>query len=92
MKVERFSVQACCGNTSVAFKLDFSLSKDSLPYLVAAGFIEAKHFTASNMLYIENNSIILTGNFGTNIVHAKCKTKDCAEILNNIEQLLTNME
>lgn len=85
-------MQACCGKSSVAFKLDTPFSKDNLPYLVNAGFVEAKHFTKAGMLYIENHSLILTGAFNSNIIHAKCKVNDCANLLNDIEKLLTEME
>lgn len=91
MKVERFSILACCGMTTIAFKLDAPLSKDNLPYLIGNGFTIAKMHTESGMLYAENISIILSGPFGQNIVHAKCKVKECADSLNKVEELLTQM-
>lgn len=92
MKTERLSVLTCCGGTAISLKLSSPLSKDFLPLLVSGGFIEAKHFTKSGMLYIENNAITVTGNFGQNLVHIRCKINDCASFINTFEELLANME
>jgi hypothetical protein len=87
MKVERFLVKACCGSTSVTFKIGSPVSKDFLPLLVGNGFIESKHFTAAGLLYVENESLVVTGSFGQSILQIKCK-KTCEESINNFEQLL----
>ena len=92
MKIERFAVQACCGTTTIAMKLSTPISKDFLPSLVSAGFIEAKHFTKAGLLYIENEALIISGTFGANIIHVRCKTGECTNLINDFEQLLTNME
>ena len=92
MKVERMNIKACCGSVSTAFKIDVPLSKDILPLLIGKGFTEAKHFTKAGMLYVENDVVIITGPFGSNIIHIKCKINECANSLNSFEELLTNME
>lgn len=91
MKVERFSVLACCGKTTVAFKISAPLSKDNLPYLIGNGFTIAKMHMDAGMLYAEDMAIILSGPFGQNVVHAKCKVNDCTDSLNKTEELLSNM-
>lgn len=91
MKVERLKLKACCGKMSTAFKLESPFSKDILPLLVGKGFIESKHFTIAGMLYAENGAIIASGNFGTNIIHVKCKINDCADSITSFEELLNNM-
>lgn len=88
MAVERFLVKACCGSTSVSFKIGSPLSKDFLPLLVGNGFTEAKHFTAAGLLYVENESLVVTGSFGQTLLQIKCK-KACEDSINSFEQLLT---
>lgn len=92
MKIERLTVKSCCGKTAVAFKLDSPISKDILPLLIGKGFIEGKHFTAAGMLYVENAALIASGNFGSNILHIKCKVNDCIKFINDFEELLTAVE
>ncbi|HWZ23100.1 MAG TPA: hypothetical protein VNW06_10630 [Cytophagaceae bacterium] len=91
MKVERLIVSACCGTTAVAFKLGTGISKDFLPLFESNGFVENKRFTKANILYVENEGLVATGAFGNNILQIKCKVKDCANFINAIEGLLTNM-
>jgi hypothetical protein len=91
MKVERFAVQTCCGKTAISLKLSSPLSKDFLPYLVRNGYVEAKHFTKSGMLYVENINLIATGIFGSDNLQIKCKVNNCDNFLKDFEVLLTNM-
>lgn len=88
MKVERFLSKACCGTTAVSLKVDCSISKDFLPLLVGNGFTEAKHFTAAGLLYVENESMVVTGSFGQRLLQIKCK-KACEESINSFEKLLS---
>jgi hypothetical protein len=92
VRLERMKIKACCGSVSTAFKIYKPLTKDILPLLVDKGFTEAKHFTKSGMLYAENESLIINGTFGSNIIHLKCKVKECADLINSFEELLANME
>ena len=71
--------------------MDAPLSKNYLPYLLDQGFIAAKMHLEAGLLYAENNAVILSGPFGQNVVHAKCKVNDCTEFLNKVEELLTAM-
>lgn len=89
MKVERFSVQACCGKTSVTLKLSSQISKDFIPLLVGNGYNEVKQFTASGMLYVENMNLIVSGVFGADNLQVKCKVKDCDKFINTFIELLT---
>lgn len=87
VSVERFLVKACCGSTSVNFKISSPISKDFLPLLVGNGFTEAKHFTTAGLLYVENESLVITGSFGQTLLQIKCK-KACEDSINSLEQLL----
>jgi Ni,Fe-hydrogenase I small subunit len=88
MKVERFTVQACCGRTSIIFKTDRPLSKEILAQLVSLGFKEAPHFTKAGMLYADNSDFIVTGSFGSDRLQVKCRKADCTQKLNDFEELL----
>jgi hypothetical protein len=93
MKVERFVIQACCGRTSIVFKLDRPITTELLDKLVKCGFTESPQFTKAGMLYVEDMSIILTGALGSDKLQAKCKLeKDCDQKLNKLEDLLLQME
>lgn len=92
MKVERFTIQACCGRTSIIFKLDRPIASDLLAFLVSEGFTENVNFTKAGMLYVDNPDFILTGALGADKLQAKCKPKDCAQKLNELEELLFQME
>lgn len=91
MKVERLLVKAFCKACpdAVAFKLDRSINKEILNFLVSQGFTELPHFTKSNILYIENANMVATGVFGQDTIQTKCKVRSCEEFINNFEHLLT---
>lgn len=90
MKVERFLVKTCCGNSSISFKTTPPLSKDFLPLFVNAGFTELQNYTKAGLLYMESGSLIINGAFGDDKLHVKCKTGNCTDIINDLEQLLNN--
>lgn len=92
MEVKKFSVSACCGKTAIAFKLNTILSKTLLNDLVSKGFVESKHFTAAGMMYVENQSIIASGTFGSDILNVKCKISNCSNFVDEFESLLANIE
>jgi hypothetical protein len=92
MKVERFTIQACCGRTSIIFKLDRPIASDLLAFLVSKGFTEDEKFTKAGMLYVDNPDFILVGALGADKLQAKCKPKDCTQKLNELEELLLQME
>lgn len=92
MKVERFTVQACCGNTSIIFKTDQPITNEFLTKLVSKGFIEHSHFTKAGILYADNLDFIVTGPIGSNRLQVKCKKKDCEKNLNNLEALLLQLD
>lgn len=89
--VEKFIVQACCGRTNVIFKLDRPIVLEVLSFLVSKGFQEHVNFTKAGMLYVDNPSFILTGALGSDKLQAKCKLKDCAQQLIELEALLLQM-
>lgn len=94
MKITRFAVQSCCGSASIALKLEVPLSKDFLPLLIENGYTAPSHFTKAGILYIENEGIIGTGAFGSDILQIKCRiSKDnCYKYVNAFEELLSVME
>lgn len=91
MKVERFTVQACCGKMSIIFKTDQSLTKAHLAGLVSLGFHEHQHFTQAGILYADNSDFIVTGPIGSDRLQVKCKVADCAQKLNDLEALLQQL-
>jgi hypothetical protein len=91
MKVERFTVQACCGRTSIIFKTDQPLNKNHLAGLVRLGFKEHAHFTQAGMIYADNLDFIVTGPIGSDRLQAKCKHADCNQKLNDLEVLLAQL-
>ena len=94
MKVERFSIQSCCGKTAVIMKTDQPLSKKHLEALVRLGFKESTHFTAAGLLYVDNPDFILNGPLGSDRLTVKCKRNavECTQKLNDLEVLLQQME
>lgn len=91
MKVERFTIQACCGRVSNIFKIDQPVTKGTLDSLLKLGFNEGKNFTKSGILYIDNLEFIITAPFGSDRLHVKCKKKECSEKLNDLESLLLQL-
>ena len=92
MKIERLTLQSCCGGTSTIFKIDRALSKNFLNILINLGYSEAEHFTKAGILYATNQEFIVTGPFGTNKLQVKCRKSDCDKKLNDFESLLALME
>ena len=91
MQIERFLIEGCCNSTKIVFKLDRPITTSLLEALRANGFIENKPFTLAGMIYVENKDIIVSGSFGNNKLNAKCKKKQCDQMLNDFEQLLINI-
>lgn len=91
MKVDRFVISACCGNTSLIFKIDQPITKNILAGLVALGFNEHHHFTNAGILYVDNLDFILTGPIGSDRLQVKCKKKDCEQNLKDLEALITQL-
>lgn len=94
MKAERFTVQACCGKTSIIFKTDQPITKEHLSALVKAGFNEATHFTEAGILYADNSDLIVTGPIGSDRLQVKCKSANqdnCSQKINDFEVLLEQL-
>jgi hypothetical protein len=92
IKVEKFSIQACCGSKAIVFKTDQPVTQEVLAKLVAVGFKEAEHFTKAGILYADNEALIISGPFGSDRLQVKCKVKDCDQKLNDFEELLLKLE
>jgi hypothetical protein len=89
MDVIRFAIKSCCGYSSLAMKFDRNISKDFLPLLMDGGFKAADNYSKSGILYIENDSFIAQGAFGSNILQFKCKNKEkCHKKIDQLEELL----
>ena len=92
MKMERYSLQSCCGGTSLIFKIGQPITKELLSIFINMGFKEAAHFTKAGILYATNKDFILTGPFGSDKLQVKCKKADCDQKLNEFERLLISLE
>jgi hypothetical protein len=88
MKTERFTVQACCGKTSVIFKVGEPLTVEHLKAFVDLGFNEAKHFTQAGILYADNLDLIVTGPLGSDRLQVKCKNANCEQKITDFEVLM----
>ena len=88
MKTERFTVQACCGKTSVILKTDTPLTIEHLRELVDLGFTESKHFTQAGLLYADNLDLIVSGPLGSDRLQIKCKKADCEKKIADLEAQL----
>jgi hypothetical protein len=91
MKTERFSVQACCGKTSVILKTDTPLTIEHLRRLVEFGYTESKHFTQAGLIYADNSDFILSGPLGSDRLQIKCKKPGCEDKIPDLEALLTKI-
>ncbi len=91
MKVERFTVQACCGKTSLILKIDRPIDNPLISFLTSKGFVAQDHFTKAGILYADSSELIVTGPLGSDRLHVRCKKADCAIILNDFEGLLQQM-
>jgi hypothetical protein len=91
MKAERFDVKACCGKTSIIYKIDEPLSKKHLEALIRLGFKEHTHFTQAGILYADNLDLIVTGPFGSDKLQLKCKNAACNQKTNEFEVLLAQI-
>jgi hypothetical protein len=91
MKIERISIQSCCGKKALIFKIDQPLSKDTLAFLIKNGFKETEHFTKAGILYVDNIDFVITGPIGANKLQIKCKVGDCEQKINNLEKLLSTL-
>lgn len=91
MKVERFTIQACCGRKALVFKTDQPITKEHLAALVKLGFIEAEHFTKAGLLYVDNPDFTITGPLGADRLTVKCKQAECTQKLNDLEGLLQQL-
>lgn len=92
MKIQRYTIQTCCGKTALIFKTDDPLSKSHLAGLVKLGFVEAVHFTKAGILYVDNPDFTITGPLGSDRLTVKCKHVECTQKLNNLEGLLQQLE
>ena len=92
MKAEKFIIKACCGKTSIVFKTDTTITKNTLNSLIRLGFVESAHLTKAGILYVDNLDFIVTGPFGSDRLQVKCKRSDCNQKINEFEELLPHLE
>ena len=91
MKVERYTVKACCGGKSIIFKTDEPLTAQFLEFLKTNGFREAVQFTKAGIIYADNPDLIVTGPIGSNRLQVKCRLLnevECNQKLNDFEEFL----
>jgi len=91
MQVERYTISACCGRTSLIFKTNRPIMLTDIQALVNLGFKEALHFTKAGILYVDNNELIVTGPIGSDRLQVKCKISDCTQKVNDFEVLLQQL-
>jgi hypothetical protein len=91
MKVERHTVQACCGSKSLIFKTSRPIAANDIESLVTLGFTEATNFTKAGILYVDNLDLIVTGPIGSDRLQVKCKVGDCEQKVNDFEVLLQQL-
>lgn len=92
MKIERFTLQSCCGGKSIVFKIGQPLTKELLAIFVdSLGFKESTHFTKAGILYADNKDFIVTGPFGSDKLQVKCRKSNCDQKLNDFESLLSTL-
>lgn len=92
MKIEKYTIQACCGRTSIIFKTDQPLDTRHILEFIKIGYIEHKHFTKAGILYVDNSDFILTGPLGSDRLQVKCKMLNCDSKLIDLEQMLLKLE
>jgi len=92
MKVERIHIQACCGRTATIFKTDRPIGTNLIEFLTKQGYVEAKHFTAAGILYMDNPDFNLAGPIGSDRLTVNCRRADCNQKMNDLEVLLQQME
>ncbi len=94
MKINKHSIQSCCGKTTIIFKTDCPLDKTHLEFLKSKGFRESTHFTKAGILYVDNLEFTLTGPFGSDRLTVNCKRIDaeCNQKINDLENLLQQVE
>lgn len=88
MKVEKFTIQACCGGKSIIFRIGEPLTTKHLEIFKSFGYKEAEHFTKAGILYADNSDFIVMGPFGSDRLQVKCKKADCDQKLNDFEEFL----
>lgn len=88
--IKKYQTKACCGKTSVTFKLLNPIDLSLIDFLCKNGFVEAKHFTKSGIIYISDSLFTLTGPIGSDKLTIKCKKKSCDEEIDNLMSLLSS--
>lgn len=92
MKVERYTLQSCCGGKSIIFKTGEPLTLQFLEFLKTNGFREAVNFTKAGILYADNSDLIVTGPIGSTRLRVKCRLttteSECDQKLNDFEEFL----
>ena len=91
MLVEKYTIQACCGNKVLIFKTSRPISINDINGLVAFGFTESKNFTQAGILYVNNSELIITGPIGFDRLQIQCKLKDCIDKVDDFVTLLQQL-
>lgn len=91
MIVTKFTIQACCGKSSIVFKTDRPIMLADIEKFVQLGFSETKHFTKAGILYVDNMDLIITAPLGSDRLQVKCKVSDCQKKVNDFEVLLQQL-
>jgi hypothetical protein len=89
MRLEKFTIQKCCGGVSTIYKIDRPIDLDLLSTFVnKLNFLELQHFTKAGIMYVENFDFIITGPIGSNRLQIKCRRANCEPKLNEFEIIL----
>lgn len=87
MDISKFSINSCCGRSSIIYKTEQPITISIISQLVSNGFNEQSHFTKAGILYVDNKEFIITGPIGSNKLQVKCKIANCEQNINIIEDL-----
>jgi hypothetical protein len=88
---QKFNTKTCCGKILVTWKLGFQVTKELINYL-SNSFKEHNHFTKSGMLYMDNQSLVISGQLGSNSIQIRCKSKNCEQAMNDLESKISSYE
>ncbi len=88
MKIDKFSVKACCGRTAIMFKIDQIIDKQLLEKFVQLGFKELQNYTVAGILYVQNDKFIITATMGSDRLSIKCRQANCENDIQELENIL----
>lgn len=87
--IQKFNTKTCCGKTLVTWKLNFKVTKELIASLKPM-FKEHEHFTKSGMLYMDNQSLVISGQIGSDSLQIRYKNKNCDQAVHDLESKISS--